>query len=94
MRHHGLLCGFEFVNGMELEPVWSFLDMRAAVDDPAIGWDHGWRQEIICAKLLQDIAAPLEDHLVLGEDACLVAEHVLHLDKLLGAAEHPALHPL
>ena len=26
-------CGFEFVNGMELEPVWSFLDMRAAVDD-------------------------------------------------------------
>ena len=33
LRHHGLLCGFEFVNGMELEPVWFFLDMRAAVDD-------------------------------------------------------------
>ena len=46
------------------------------------------------AKILPGDAAPLEDHLVLGEGAGLVAEHVLHLAKLLGDVERPALHPL
>ena len=45
-------------------------------------------------KFLAGDAASLEDHLVLGQRARLVAEHVLHLAELLGDVERPALDPL
>ena len=45
-------------------------------------------------EVLARDGAPFEDHLVLGEGAGLVAEHVLHLAQLLGDIEGPTLHTL
>ena len=74
------------------------LELVESCLQPRIRWDHRSRRvptrERVVAKILPGDAAPLEDHLVLGEGAGLVAEHVLHLAKLLGDVERPALHPL
>ena len=51
-------------------------------------------REGVVTELLACDAASLEHHLVLGQRARLVAEHVLHLAELLGDVERPALDPL
>ena len=51
-------------------------------------------REGVVTELLACDAASLEHHLVLGQRARLVAEHVLHLPELLGDVERPALDSL
>ena len=62
------------------------LELVESCLQPRIRWDHRSRRvptrERVVAKILPGDATPLEDHLVLGEGAGLVAEHVLHLAEI------------
>ena len=71
------------------------LELVESCLQPRIRWDHRSRRvptrERVVAKILPGDAAPLEDHLVLGEGPGLVAEHVLDLSQLLGDVQSAAL---
>ena len=54
LRHNSL---FKFVNGMELNSVWSFLDLKAAVSntvDTMLGGGVGWMTVLQTAKRMMN----------------------------------------